>query len=296
MELSQQNDALKYFRRYAKEWCKRSLSYDSYEVNIIQQRNKYVLDVISSRSTTKSTLDVGCGTGHLVLEIAKRGINAIGIDFAEEMIKYANKQKSEYGVDAATFECRSIFECDFGVDVFDAISANGFIEYISLEQLNEFLDFVFKSLRSEGSLILSSRNRLFNVFSLNEFTEFEIKENTALILLKEALMLVMSPNYESLLEEEVVPLRYTHENQPNTGIDVSIRYQYTPVQLLKLMNNKGFTVRHFHPIHIHGVVPSFKEKEPQVHAVISNLLQEYSDKCGILIPFSTSFMIHAVKQ
>ncbi len=61
----------------------KAITRDHLKFNVIQERNGFVLHVIENRSDTRSTLDVGCGTGDLVCDIARRGIAATGIDFAD---------------------------------------------------------------------------------------------------------------------------------------------------------------------------------------------------------------------
>lgn len=295
METNQQKETLDYFRKHADKWeeCGKISSHD--QVNVIEQRNEYVLHAIEKREKTENTLDVGCGTGDLVHEISKKGIRAYGIDFAEEMMKNAIDTAKKNNLDLAEFKCISIFDYDFNHVKYDVISANGFIEYISFDQLKNFLDISFLGLKKGGSLILGSRNRLFNIFSLNDFTENEIINGDPNSLLFESMALVKAQNCIELIGIEPAPLHgdNTNKKQLNTGIDVSMRFQYTPVQLMNLLTDKGFEVIHISPIHIHGVVPKFKDKYPAIHGTISNQLQTYAEENMSLIPFASSFMIHA---
>ena len=65
---------------------------------------------------------------------------------------------------------------DYNTDSkFKIISANGFIEYISENELKKFLKNSFDMLEKNGLIVFSSRNRLFNIFSNNEYTKSEIK-------------------------------------------------------------------------------------------------------------------------
>lgn len=288
----QQQQALSYFKEHAQEWLGKGKTVRQDQVNVIQQRNEYVLHVIENRLKTELVLDVGCGTGDLVHEIAKRGIRAVGVDFAEEMIKIARDDDEN----PAEFVGGSIFNYDFNNVRYDVISANGFIEYIPLERLNDFLEISYNGLNDGGSLVLGSRNRLFNIFSLNDFTKTEMNKGKVYLLLSEAMALVKGLSFDELADIKPAPLPNIDEKQPNTGIDVSIRFQYTPVQLVKLLRAKGFETIHISPIHIHGVVPEFKDQYPAIHGIISNLLQTYAEENMALIPFSSSFMIHAKKR
>jgi 2-polyprenyl-3-methyl-5-hydroxy-6-metoxy-1,4-benzoquinol methylase len=182
MDTKQQTEALHYFREYAADWQRKALSTIQTKVNVIQQRNGYVLQVIQERAVTEAALDVGCGTGDLVCDIARQGIAATGVDFAAEMIDIAQSKAQPQALAKAQFYCASIFDFDLSERRYDVVSANGFIEYISLAELDQFLSLTYEALNPGGSLVVGSRNRLFNVFSLNHYTATEIdQEHIALL-------------------------------------------------------------------------------------------------------------------
>jgi 2-polyprenyl-3-methyl-5-hydroxy-6-metoxy-1,4-benzoquinol methylase len=290
-----QQEALAYFRNHAAEWASDAVEESTSRVNVVKQRNDYVLHVIHQRQATQTVLDVGSGTGDLVIALAKEGIRGIGVDFADEMIQIASERASQENLDISQFYCASIFDFDLSQPTYDCISANGFIEYISIEQLNRFIAMTYQALNQDGSLVICSRNRLFNLFSLNEFTNQEIEANTTSALLREAIAIVKAESLGDLLEVEIPPLPMEDQQQVNTGIDVSVRLQYTPLQIMKLLRDAGFDVLDITPIHIHGVVPRFSALYPEVHVDISTLLQAHSMNRKELITQASSFMIHAQK-
>lgn len=290
-----QQEALDYFRTHASEWSGKAEGRSASSVNIVKQRNDYVLQVISQRQTNRTALDVGCGTGDLVLELARRGIHGVGVDFAPEMIQIATENAGQENLSLSQFYCASIFEFDLDDGDYDCISANGFIEYISGEQLLQFLTAADQALNHGGSLVLGSRNRLFNLFSLNDFTGQEIEGGNASALLRESMAIVKAKSLNDLWPVDAAPLPDEELEQTKTGIDVSMRLQYTPVQLIKLLHGAGFEAVDLYPIHIHGVVPKFKDLYPKVHVDLSNQLQEHGFDHLELIPQASSFMVHARK-
>jgi 2-polyprenyl-3-methyl-5-hydroxy-6-metoxy-1,4-benzoquinol methylase len=296
MTTRQQEEALLYFSEHALEWKNRASSADEQKVNIIQQRNGCVLRVIEQRGTTRSVLDVGCGTGDLVCDIARMGIDATGVDFSWEMVDIARARGDQEKLDRANFHCSSIFDFDVTQRRYDVVSAMGFIEYISLEELDRFLDLSYEALNSGGSLVLGSRNRLFNLFSLNSFTVEEINTGTAILLLTEATALASGISLAALGELEAAPLQKPSGEQPRTGINVSLRYQFTPMQLIRMLTARGFVIKQLYPIHIHGVPPVVKALYPAIHTRISNLLQNYAAEHTSLVPYSSSFVLHAEKE
>lgn len=296
MPTNQQKQALSYFSRSAGAWAKKAKSSGEDEVNVIRQRNDFVLKVMGEKRGARFLLDIGCGTGDLVCEAARRGIDATGVDFAKEMIGAAVRNAKRLNCRKARFECCSIFDFEFERGKYDVISANGFIEYISLKRLGKLLELSSEGLKQGGSLILGSRNRLYNIFSLNRFTQEEIESGNIERLISEATKIADARHIRELIGLKTARLQTRVKKQSNTGIDVSVRYQYTPAQLIDILLDKGFEPVQIHPIHIHGVTPKFKDTHPSVHAAISNLLQNYAEGNMSLMPASSSFMIHAKKR
>ena len=241
--MNQQNQTLKYFGDYAKEWEQKSK-----QKNVIKERNNYVLKVLKERAKTKKALDIGCGTGNLVKQIAKKGTKATGIDFSEKMISIARKGKPK----SAEFKCCSIFEYN-PKERFDLISANGFIEYISLRQLKKLMKQSNKMLAENGNLVLGSRNRLFNIYSLNKYTEDELKEKSINALMQEAIRISKGEKIEKLLKMKTAKLQKQGKEHLETGIKVKTRYQYTPAQLAKIAKQGGFKATEIKFLHLHSI-------------------------------------------
>ena len=262
MRQDQQDEALEYFRAHAGEWREKARTLSKVKFNVIQTRNNYVLEVIGERPGTNSVLDVGCGTGDLVCTIAKGGIRATGVDFAKDMIEAAEKNAVDEHLTDAVFQCCSVFDFDFGDKQYDVISANGFIEYISQEEMKAFFDTVIDNLSPGGSFVVGSRNRLFNVFTLNAFTQMEIDASDIEALLLEAIALSTSGSLDRLPDIKPAPLQKPDTQHTITGIGVTTRFQYTPLQLVRLLEERGLKVVEICPIHIHGVPPIFNRFTP----------------------------------
>jgi 2-polyprenyl-3-methyl-5-hydroxy-6-metoxy-1,4-benzoquinol methylase len=296
METHQQKETLKYFETHADDWLNKAKKSGSENLNMIKQRNDCVLDVIKNdRENTKSLLDVGCGTGDLVCDAAKLGVSATGIDFAEEMIINAKKNAADNNIKNTVFECGSIFDMNVKNKKFDIISANGFIEYISYEQLDDFFDIVSHALLPNGSFVFGSRNRLFNIISFNEFTLQELNKPDFTALMEEAVFFSSSKGIENISKLKIPPLQEVDTKHSKTGINVQTRFQFTPHQLLSMLNDKGFQSIGVYPIHIHNLPMAMKNRYPQIHASVSNSLQPYGKNHTELIPFSSSFMLHVKK-
>ena len=296
MKTKQQLEALNYFRKHAEDWKTKAGGLDSTKkVNVIEQRNEYVLQVAAERPTIQSFLDVGCGTGELVCHIARSGVDALGVDYAPEMIDISSKKAEDEGITRAKFVCSSIFDFEMQPESYDLISANGFIEYVSQQEMQTFFDLVAKALIPGGSFVVGSRNRLFNLVSMNDYTLQETEFGTISVLLREAVKWATAKEMVGVVSAECAPLQAPNTEHVKTGIDVTTRFQYSPFQLITLLQDRGLRAVEVCPVHIHGVTPTFKETNGEIHASIANLLQTHARHNTKLLAYASTFMLHVKK-
>lgn len=295
---TQQKETQEYFRRVADEWRQKAEGALPATVNVIEQRNGYVLDVAKAKGAVRHSLDVGCGTGELVCDLGRLGAHAVGVDFAAEMVELARKKASAQSLTSTEFHHASIFDYRPADVQFDLVSANGFIEYISEAQLVEFLAHARSMLSANGSLVIGSRNRLFNAFTLNQYTQLEIECGAAPLLLHEAMILANEGSLAAVVDRlskaaEPLPQILT---QPSTEIDVAVRLQYTPGELIRIFRSAGFACVGLSPVHYHGAVPRFADQHPEVHAAVSDLMHKFAPAGHYLIPSASTFMVHAERM
>ena len=294
-KLESQEQALRYFSDNAAGWLRESTSED---YSTISDRHDVVLRHVDGAQRHLRILDIGCGTGQLAVECALQGHFTLGVDFAPEMIEAArawNKQQSA----TADFSCSSIFDLEFPPSSFDVVSGQGLIEYMSLSEINSLLDQVNSLLALDGSLILGSRNRLFNIVSLNEFSIRELELGTMDSLLREATCIRAARSQDDLVQtlSSFETPRVKIEEHPNTGIEVATRWQFTPAELTQTLTNKGFVVNSVHAVNFHAV-PIGCELLPGATDA-GNALRKAAylewDHDYRLIPYSSSFVIVARK-
>jgi hypothetical protein len=192
--------------------------------------------------------------------------------------------------------CCSIFDFEMRRAGYDLISANGFIEYVSQREMQIFFDLVARALAPGGSFVVGSRNRLFNLVSMNEFTLREAGSGGLDLLLKEAVRWTNAKETAGGVSAECAPLQAPETEHARTGIDVATRFQYSPSQLIGLLRDRGLRAVEVYPLHIHGVTPSFKETNPELHVSIANLLQAHARHNTRLLAQASSFMLHARKE
>lgn len=292
----QQEEAWRFFNNKAGEWDDKAAGQIANKVNVIKQRNDYALTVIKERPETKFVLDVGSGVGDLVCEAAKMGIKATGIDIAGGMVDIAHKRAMDDKLNLAEFIVADYFDWHVEDTSYDVVVANGFIEYVSYEQRDEFFNDAYRILKPGGSLIVSARNRLFNMMSANEYTKEEIASGNIGKLVDEMVALNECKTLAELLVMDTAPMQQEGMEHAGTGIAVSSRYQYTPVQLMKIMHREGYGLKDVSPIHIHVGTPRFKEQEPRVHYEVANLVHEFALNNWQLLGSASAFMIHGMKE
>ena len=99
-------------------------------------------------------LDLGCGTGSGVIDIALKleGTGkAIGIDLSEKMIEQAKQKFAEFAYDNVEFKVGSGNSLDYE-DYFDyALSTNAFHHF---DRKEEIFSRVYKSLKHNGSFVI----------------------------------------------------------------------------------------------------------------------------------------------
>ena len=177
------------------------------------------------------------------------------------------------------------------------ITSNGFIEYISEKELEGFFKISKKILNKNGIFVINSRNRLFNVFSFNEYTLDEIKNNTILQLLEECIEFNLSSKFSELKKlRKISKISSNLKKHKKTGVDVETRFQYTPFQIMEMLRKNHFDILDIHPIHIHIFSTGISATIYGFHDRISNIIQKNKNLSLQLIPQSSSFTITARKK
>lgn len=294
--MDQQEQTLRYFKANAQSWQSDATNRD---YSLVQNRHNAVISVINDSKNIATLLDIGCGTGQLVVETAQRGIESCGIDFAEEMISVCEKNRESAGVEAK-FECVSFFDAHLEKNYYDVISAQGFIEYITLSQLDLFFSKCFSALKNGGSLVVGSRNRLFNLHSINRFTQLEIEQGTILNLLSEASILHTSTTQEEAIAALSMLGRIDLQlnSHPNTGgVKVNVRYQFSPADLIYRSKHHGYKPNAIFPVHFHAFpINSIAANDlKNLHNQIAKIFSSEKIRDHKLVPYSSSFVLQLIK-
>ena len=125
--------------------------YDRYPNRIFTKWFRRIATDIRDRQISGIILDMGTGPGRLPIEIAKRvpGVEVIGIDISEDMVKIAKKNAEEEGVtDRVKFEVASAYNTGFDDDSIDLVVSTGLIHHLR-EPLSAFNE-AYRILKSGG--------------------------------------------------------------------------------------------------------------------------------------------------
>lgn len=198
------------------------------------------------------------------------------------------------------FRCASIFNVPAVADSYDLVSALGFIEYISENELSKLIDYLGIVLRRGGCAVIGSRNRLFNLISMNEYTKIEVNLETVTQLAVESEAIQTATSQVSLLET-LSKFRFALKgpsSHPHTGIDVATRYQFTPSELIAKFAEVDLFAEQIYPINYQPLPQSLlkDQKLLKVKDQLSSLVANDYKHAFQLVPFSSSFVMSFVKR
>ncbi len=111
------------------------------------------------RQGVKSVLDLACGTGNYSLQFARWGLDVVGIDYEEEMIKYAKQKAARQNIDNVKFmvgDMRSLPD----MPPFDAVICigNSLVHLLTDEDLSAGLKEMYRLCKAGGLLVIQILN------------------------------------------------------------------------------------------------------------------------------------------
>lgn len=129
-------------------------------------------------SPRAEVLDAGCGPGHLVAALAKRGYRVFGLDASPEMLKRARTHvEAIQSPVSVSLRLGNIEQLPFPDAKFDAVFTAGVIEYLQGDEL--VLAELCRVLRPGGHLVLPVTN-LWSPINYFDFVVEFLKRQTSL--------------------------------------------------------------------------------------------------------------------
>ncbi len=117
--------------------------YDSAH-SFVWERGRGVVDLLGPQPGER-ILDLGCGTGHLTAQIAESGVEVVGIDASEDMVRVASENYPDIRFEVA--DARSLpFENEF-----DAVFSNAVLHWVRPPEA--VVESVWRTLRPGGRFV-----------------------------------------------------------------------------------------------------------------------------------------------
>jgi len=141
-------------------------------------RRRFAIQMIENKLAKGSKiLDVGCGTGHLAAELAKRGYDTWGTDLSAGMVDYA---RTNYNHDR--YQVADIEKIPFPDNFFDGIVCLGVVEYLASD--GPALSEMHRVLRPGGYAVITTPSSICPFFYMDRAlvrTRFAIRPVTGAI-------------------------------------------------------------------------------------------------------------------
>ena len=135
----------------------------------LEHYHRYAVALEASKG--KDILDVACGEGYGSSMLATVAKSVVGVDVSDEMVAHASDL---YATGNLVFRQGDVTKLDFDDDSFDVVVSFETIEHLA--EQTEMIAELRRVLRSEGSLIISSPNRLVYSEESGEINDFHVKE------------------------------------------------------------------------------------------------------------------------
>lgn len=305
-----------YFNNNSINWIDEAYQKGDYTYPVGAQRLKVLQKILSKYDLNgKKCLDIGCGGGDISFYLATQGAIVTGIDMTNNMIDISEKRKLGFSLDIQ--RRLSFYQADFGSlprlfegESFDFVVAFGLIGYLDSDDL--FFESISNYTHLNTIVILSCRNRLFNITSVSDNTVNEIDSGSA----KELILEIDSYYKEGLKKENLSSFqdnlleaaKFVKNNCNN--ID-SMEYEYTkvlpgtgenqprstsPKTMNLIADRSGFTNISMHGVHPHLLLPRMNRMlPPQMFNILSDALCVFEDE-PISLVFSSVFIGEYIKQ
>ncbi|MEG6616023.1 class I SAM-dependent methyltransferase [Peptococcaceae bacterium 1198_IL3148] len=107
-----------------------------------------------------SVLDLACGSGNYSLEFARWGLDVVGVDFEEAMVRLAKQKAVNAGIEQVNFLVGDMRDLSDLQQPFDAIICigNSLVHLLTDDDLNKALHEMNRLLKPNGLLILQILN------------------------------------------------------------------------------------------------------------------------------------------
>lgn len=123
------------------------------EISLMPEIN-FVLRIAKKKGG--KVLELGCGYGYLTLELARLGLDTVGVDISPKSIeiaqKFADDNPFKEGFGSLKYKCGNILSMNLGIEEFDTIIFFGTLHH--MPEIDLVLSKVSNALKHNGNLIV----------------------------------------------------------------------------------------------------------------------------------------------
>jgi ubiquinone/menaquinone biosynthesis C-methylase UbiE len=238
----------------------------NYEDNFVEGADRYpynlyryqIVERFIKSKKFKKILDVGCGTGYVVRELAKQKYNVSGCDLSDNMIKKAHEMCLQDNLSPNLFFKENAITLDGVKDAScDLITYLGIHPYFDKKEEQASYSSCSRKLDKDGYAVFCYLNHLFDFYTLNRFT---VDFYTDVLLNDER---SLSEEKEGVREHVGELLKFS--NQPQVVADASgfnglTRLKHNPLTIKEELKQYGFHVEETHFYQFFAVPPLMRNK------------------------------------
>lgn len=280
-----------YYKENAEAWMNNAYLSDGYNYSTPLNRIRILKKILKTKSNINCVLDIGCGGGLVSIELAKLGYNVIAVDQSEEMLQIAENNiriQSKDVKDRINLSLCSVHDLSdkFSNIKFDCAIAMGIIGYLNSDE--DFFKCVKPLLHNNADLIVSFRNRLFNLFSISFRTLNEVSNNNIENLIKEfsyhchsiskdkayAFIKALNEITSNIIANDFLNYNSNNSNVIKYTRDIEPR-QSTPLEVKNISKRNEFDICSIYGVHPHLLIPGLNKNLPPTI---------YNKLCDSLIP------------
>ncbi len=282
-------DAFTHFGKEASVYHEQYVNPNEYEKYPADRFRLNIFLSLLQEISPKSVLDVGCGSGQPLLEVLEAGFNAQGLEFSPEMVSHAKKRLEEAGQDPQRVIHGNMEKTSEHVQsLYDCVTAMGSVYYA--RDFAQTMKEVSSVVKENGDFIFSLRNKLFSLFSMNQYTiDFLIND---MLPFKE-----LSSECQKEVSQHLMDKCLTGElREKFKTVDACNIHSifHNPLTIGQEIKAYGLELVDLYYYHYHALPPVFEHSFTQEFREQSAKLEKAQDWRGMFL--CSTFIVHARKK
>jgi len=272
-------------RKNCKEFFEKNVNlwntyYDAKEGNPYKHNLVVLKSILKNYDSAKTLLDLGCGTGIPLLEFLKMGFSAKGCDFIERSLDLTKQKLKKHGYnDDVIFYLDIEDSTTIPSEKFDIITSVGLFPHITDDK--QALQNTKSMLNDNGTVLIQFRNDLFNLFTLNAYSEDFFKRLIDFDTLPNVLKKSIDDFYAQNLSTAAINSQFGLISKFHNPLNIEN-------ELFKPM---GFEIKNIHFFHYHRLPPIFQTQDNDLFRKLSDEIEDPSDWRGHFL--ASSFIVEA---